>query len=43
MKFGHLESIDGVDFTLPSNHPSLEKVLGGDKSKNLNVCVGAHV
>lgn len=43
MKFGQLENIDKVDFTLPLNHSGIEKVLGGTKSKLLNVFVGAPV
>lgn len=43
MKFGHLDNIHGVDFTLPPNHLGIEKVLGGRKSNILNVFVGAPV
>ncbi len=41
MKFGHLENIDHVDFSLPTTHPGTEKILGGKKSRTLNVYIGA--
>jgi len=43
MQFGRLENITSVDFTFPENHPGTAKILGGSKSKKLNVYVGAPI
>lgn len=43
MQFGRLENIDNVDFTFPPSHAGTAKILGGSKSKILNVYVGAPV
>jgi uncharacterized protein YecE (DUF72 family) len=43
MKFGRLENINNVDFTFPLSHTGTAKILGGTKSKTLNVYVGAPV
>ncbi|MFM7021966.1 MAG: DUF72 domain-containing protein [Flavobacteriales bacterium] len=43
MEFGHLENISNVDFTFPPPHPGTAKILGGDKSKKVNVYVGAPI
>ena len=40
MKFGKVDNIDDVDFTLPPDHPDTARVLGKSKAKGLNVYVG---
>ncbi|MCX6180372.1 MAG: hypothetical protein NT150_00395 [Bacteroidetes bacterium] len=43
MEFGRLENIDQFNFTFPPNHPGTAKILGGTKSKELYVYVGAPI
>lgn len=43
MEFGRLENIENVDFSFPPSHLGVKKILGGTKSKTLNVYVGAPV
>ena len=40
MQFGKVESVEGIDFTLPPDHPDTAKVLGGKETKKLNISVG---
>ena len=40
MKFGSVESIKGIDFTLPTDHSDTKKVLGGKEVKKTNIFVG---
>ncbi|MDP4244118.1 MAG: DUF72 domain-containing protein [Bacteroidota bacterium] len=40
MKFGHLNDIQSIDFSLPPDHPITEKVLKGKKVKQLEVYSG---
>jgi len=40
MKFGSVESIMGIDFSLPKDHPDTKKVLGGKESKKLEISIG---
>ena len=40
MKFGHLDEVSQIDFTLPSDHPMTAKVLKGKPAKKLRVFVG---
>ncbi|MGZ3885454.1 MAG: DUF72 domain-containing protein [Bacteroidia bacterium] len=40
MEFGRLESIEGIDFSLPPDHPGVKKILGGKRSNALQVYVG---
>jgi uncharacterized protein YecE (DUF72 family) len=40
MKFGSVESIKGIDFTLPSDHVDTKKVLGGKETKKLKISIG---
>jgi uncharacterized protein YecE (DUF72 family) len=40
MKFGKVDNIDDVDFTIPPDHPSTAKVLSKSKAKELKVYVG---
>lgn len=35
-----MSSPEGVDFSLPADHPGLQKILGGERSKNLRVYAG---
>ena len=30
MKFGSVESIKGIDFSLPKDHPDTKSILGAD-------------
>ncbi|MBS1635263.1 MAG: DUF72 domain-containing protein [Bacteroidetes bacterium] len=43
MEFGRLKSVEGIDLTLPRDHPGTEKVLGGKRADNLRVYIGAPV
>lgn len=43
MEFGRLENIENIDFTLPSDHPGTLKVLGGVKTKNPKLYIGAPI
>lgn len=43
MDFGRLENIENVDFSFPPSHSGTVKILGGTKSKTLNVYVGAPI
>lgn len=40
MKFGSVESVKGLDLSLPKDHPGTKKVLGGKESKKLKISVG---
>ncbi|MCW3072056.1 MAG: hypothetical protein JWO44_1946 [Bacteroidetes bacterium] len=40
MKFGSVESVEGLDLSLPADHPDTKKVLGGKEAKKLNISVG---
>src|SRR5581483_7422771 len=40
MKFGHLNDVRGIDFTLPEDHPIVENVLSGTASKHPTVYSG---
>jgi uncharacterized protein YecE (DUF72 family) len=40
MKFGSVESLKGLDLSLPADHPDTKKVLGGKESKKLEIYVG---
>src|SRR6185503_20434640 len=40
MKFGQVDSIDDVDFSIPPDHPATDRVLTESKAKDLNVYVG---
>jgi len=40
MKFGSVESIEGLDLSLPADHPDTKKVLGGTEAKKMNISVG---
>jgi uncharacterized protein YecE (DUF72 family) len=43
MKFGRLENIESIDFSLPADHAGIKKVLGGTPSKDIAVYVGSVV
>jgi uncharacterized protein YecE (DUF72 family) len=40
MKFGSVESVEGLDLSLPADHPDTKKVLGGKEAKKMNISVG---
>ena len=40
MKFGKVDTIDDVDFTIPPDHPGTDRVLSKSKAKDLKVYVG---
>lgn len=40
MKFGKVDNVDEIDFTIPEDHPGTDKVLKRSKAKNLAVYVG---
>jgi uncharacterized protein YecE (DUF72 family) len=40
MKFGKVDNIDDVDFSIPPDHPDTDKVLAKSKAKKLDVYVG---
>ncbi|MDP1747683.1 MAG: DUF72 domain-containing protein [Bacteroidota bacterium] len=40
MKFGSVENIEGIDFTLPPDHPDTTIILGGKAEKKLTAYVG---
>ncbi len=40
MKFGHLDEIDHIDFSLPPDHPITAKVLKGKPAKRVNIYSG---
>jgi uncharacterized protein YecE (DUF72 family) len=40
MKFGSVEKVDGLDLSLPKDHPDTKQVLGGKETKKLNISVG---
>ena len=40
MKFGSVESVSGIDLSLPSDHTDTAKVLGGKPAKNMKVYIG---
>jgi len=39
MKFGQVDNIDDVDFSIPPDHPATDRVLTESKAKDLNVYV----
>jgi uncharacterized protein YecE (DUF72 family) len=40
MKFGSVESLKGIDLSLPKDHPETKKVLGGKEHKKMQISVG---
>lgn len=40
MKFGSVEKVDGLDLSLPKDHPDTKKILGEKESKKFVVYVG---
>jgi uncharacterized protein YecE (DUF72 family) len=40
MNFGSVEKVEGLDLSLPADHPDTKKVLGGKEVKNLKIYVG---
>jgi uncharacterized protein YecE (DUF72 family) len=40
MNFGSVESLKGIDLSLPADHPDTAKVLGGKEAKKMNIYVG---
>jgi uncharacterized protein YecE (DUF72 family) len=40
MKFGKVDNIDEVDFSIPPDHPDTDKVLAKSKARKLDVYVG---
>ena len=40
MKFGKVDNVDEIDFSIPPDHPATDKVLSKTKAKDLNVYVG---
>ncbi|HEX8515441.1 MAG TPA: DUF72 domain-containing protein [Bacteroidia bacterium] len=40
MNFGSVETVKGLDLSLPADHPDTKKVLGGKETKKLNISVG---
>jgi uncharacterized protein YecE (DUF72 family) len=40
MKFGSVDKIDGIDLSLPADHPDTKKVLGGKESKKMDISIG---
>ena len=40
MKFGQVDDIDEVDFSIPPDHPDTDKVLAKSRAKDLDVYVG---
>lgn len=40
MKFGHLDDVNGIDFTLPEDHPFSEKVLNGKAPRHPHIYSG---
>ena len=40
MKFGKVDNVDEVDFSIPPDHPATDKVLKKSKTKDLKVYVG---
>jgi uncharacterized protein YecE (DUF72 family) len=40
MKFGHLDDVSGIDFTLPKDHPINEKVLSGKPTAKPHIYSG---
>ena len=43
MKFGRLENIETIDFSLPPDHAGIKKVLGGQRSSRVAAYVGSVV
>jgi uncharacterized protein YecE (DUF72 family) len=43
MKFGRLENIEAIDFSLPPDHAGIKKVLGGQRSSRIAAYVGSVV
>ena len=40
MKFGKVDNIDEIDFSIPPDHPDTDRVLSKSKAKNLDIYVG---
>ena len=40
MKFGQVEDLSQVDFTLPQDHKNTKKILKRSKPKKLEICIG---
>ena len=40
MKFGKVDNVDEIDFSIPPDHPATDKVLSKSKAKDLKVYVG---
>ncbi len=40
MKFGHVDNLTKIDFSIPPDHPGTTKLLKASKAKNLEVYVG---
>lgn len=40
MQFGKVESVEGIDLSLPKDHADTAKVLGSKEAKKLNISVG---
>lgn len=40
MKFGSVETVEGIDFTLPADHSDTAIILGGKSGKKIKVYVG---
>jgi len=43
MKFGRLENIESIDFSLLPDHPGIKKILGGKRCENIGAYVGSVV
>jgi uncharacterized protein YecE (DUF72 family) len=40
MKFGSVDKVEGLDLSLPKDHPDTKKILGGNEAKKFNAFVG---
>jgi uncharacterized protein YecE (DUF72 family) len=40
MKFGSVEKVEGLDLSLPKDHPGTKEILGGKESKKFSAYVG---
>ena len=40
MKFGKVDNVDEIDFSIPPDHPDTDRVLKKSKAKDLDVYVG---
>ena len=43
MEFGRLKNIESIDFSLPTDHPGIKKILGGKRSESVGAYVGSVV